>query len=123
MAWESNGHLTGENTLKLFGRQTQLELALDGDADATGLLTDNNGYCIAVLRYTHSGTVAQSEFLWNVGLVADRENTSGGTDALVRYNHGSVVEWGVLEEYVFDEPLVDLCVDDITGVDNIVERG
>lgn len=42
-------HFPGEDTLKLFGGEAELELTLDGDADASGFLGDDYGHGIGVL--------------------------------------------------------------------------
>ena len=114
-------HLAGEDTLQLLCREAQLEFAFHGDTDATGLLTDYDGHGIAVLRYAHGGAVTQTQLLRNIGLMAHGEDTSRGTDALVRYDHGTVVERRVLEEDILYQPLVDFRVNDVAGIDNIVE--
>ena len=61
--------------------------------------------------------VAQAERFRNVGVVRDGQNAACCADALVRYDHSSIVEWTVLEEDVFDEALRDVGIDLIARID------
>lgn len=57
--------------------------------------------------------MAQPEMARHVGVVAHGQNTTGGFDAIVGYDHGAVVERGILEEDIFDKTGVDARIDDI----------
>ena len=97
-------------------------MSLDGYGDATRFLRHYNDHGVAVLRHTHRSTVAQTEFLGDVETMGYRQNTSRSLDALTRDNHGTIVQWGVLEEDVLDETLVDVGVDFVACVCYVVER-
>ena len=66
--------------------------------------------------------MAQPEMLRKVHVVTDRENTSYGNNSPTRYNHSTVVERGVLEEYILYQAGIDVGVDYVAGLLVVVER-
>ena len=62
-------HLFRQDALKVLKRETEVECTVDGNTHTAGLLRHYDGYGIALLRNTHAGTVAQSQFLWYVAAV------------------------------------------------------
>lgn len=62
--------------------------------------------------------MAKSERLGYVGVVGDGKNAARSFDALVRDNHGSIVQRTALEEDAFDETLVDVGIDDVSRIDD-----
>ena len=69
-----------------------------------------------------SGTVAQSQFLRDVEVVADGQDTASSTDTLADNHQGTVVERRVLEEDVLYELLADAGIDFLTRSHDIVQR-
>lgn len=75
--------LARKYTFKLLCRQTQMKLSLDCHRDTSSFFRHHYGYCVAVLRNAHCGTVAQSEFLRNIYAVAHWQNTSRSPDTFL----------------------------------------
>ena len=118
------GHFAGEEAFEFLCRKAESELSFDGHADVARLLRHDDGDGIALLRDAHSGTVAKAEFLGDAVVVGNGEHATGCLDAVLTDDHGTVVEWGVLEEDVLDEAIADDAVDDLSGaarVDHFVE--
>ena len=66
--------------------------------------------------------MAKAQLLGYVHVVTHRQDASCRFDALLRDDHGTVVERRVLEEDVLYQQFVDACVDLFTGLHNIVKR-
>ena len=94
-----------EDTFEVFGCDAELEIAAEGDGDASCLLADDNSEGICLLGNTHGGTMTKAEFLWHTHVVGDREDATSGDDTLVGDNHSAIVERRVLEEDVLYQAL------------------
>ena len=60
-----------EDALQLLCRETQLELAADGYADAARFLTNHDGYAVALVGNAQRCTMAQTQVLGDVKIVTD----------------------------------------------------
>ena len=114
--------LLGQDALQLLGREAQLEVRMDGDADAARLFADDDGNAVALVGDAQCCSVAQTQFLGDVEAVRDGQDATCSTDALVGNDHRSVVQGRVLEEDVLDELLTDVGVDVLASCHNVVQR-
>ena len=114
--------LLREESLQLLGRETQAELALYSHRDASRLFGTHYGYGIGVLRYAERSTVTQSQFLGDILVVGHGQDTSRSAYTALAYNHGTVVQRGVLEEDVLYQTLVDIGVYGVARRHDVVKR-
>ena len=55
-------------------------------------------------------------------VVRNGEDAGSRSDAIIVDNHGTIVEWGVLEENVLDELGIDIGIDGFTRIFNVNQR-
>ena len=91
--------------------------ALLHEADATRFFRDHYYVRIGLLGYAHGSAVTHSVRGGKVQPVRYGEGAAGGYDAVVAYNHCTVVQGGILEEKVLYEALGDAGVHYVAGVD------
>ena len=112
----------GEDAFEILGRDPELEGAPESDGDVAALLADDNGQGVGFLRNAQCGPVAQSQLLGHCHVVGDGKDAACGGDALVGDNHAAVMQGGVLEEDVFNEPLRDFGIEEFSGAYKVVQR-
>lgn len=91
----SAGHCDCNGVQAVFefgGTQAGAEFTAVGDRDVACFLRYHDGERICCLSYTESRTVTEAESAGHIAVVADRQDTSAGHDAVMSNNHGSVVE-------------------------------
>ena len=84
--------LLRQDALQLLSGESQLEFAAYSDRDATSLLGDDNGDAVALVGDTQSSTMAQAQFLGDIEIVADGQDTACGTDALAGNDHRTIMQ-------------------------------
>ena len=67
--------------------------------------------------------MAQTQFLWNVQVVAHWKYTACGTDALMGNDHCTIMERRILEENVFYQSLIDARVKPFASGHDVIEWG
>lgn len=111
----------GQCPLQLLTRQAQPELASLCNGDGACLFRHDDGQAVAFLRQTQRSAVAQAQRFGDVGVVRYRQDAAGSLNAVVAYDHGSVMQGAVLEEDVFNQSLRDVGVDDVARADVLVQ--
>lgn len=102
--------------LKVGRRQLGVQRTLVGDRNIACLLAHHYCKCVGGLRDSESRAVTQTEAAGYVAVVADREDTPGALQAVVRHDERAVVQRRVLEENVLDEAGVDKGVDHVAAL-------
>ena len=115
-------HNCGEIALQFFGADISLEFTSSRHSYLTCFLRNDNGNGVTLLGDTQCSTVAQTEFLRNVRVVRNGEDAGSRGDAVIVDNHGTIVEWGVLEENVLDELGIDIGIDGFARIFNVNQR-
>ena len=66
--------------------------------------------------------MAQSQFLRNIKIVADRQDAPGRPDTFIGDEHGTVVERGVLEKNIFNQALVEIGINLVARFCHLTQR-
>src|SRR3989339_1737845 len=75
-----------------------IEVGVVGEADSPGLFGDYQHYRIRFLGQAKRGTVACSETLLDIGLLTQGKVTAGRNDLPTLYDHGTIMQWGIMVE-------------------------
>ena len=95
---------------------------MDSNGDATRLFRHYNSNAVALVSDAQGSTMAKTEFLGNVQIVGNGQDTASSLDAIAGNNHSAIVQGRILEEEVFYQSLIDAGVEALTCGHNIVER-
>ena len=115
-------HRIAEKKLQFINVLDMRYLAALHERDPSCLLRYDDDFGVAHLRDADGGLVAHSIACRYVGPLCYRKGASGRQDPVACDHHRSVVERGVLEEYVHDQTSVDAGVDAVSRVYDLVKR-
>ena len=76
---------------QFLSREAQLEVAVFGNGYAAGLLRNDAGQAVALLRDAQRRAMAKAERFGNVGIVGYGQDAAGRLDVLLGDDHGTVV--------------------------------
>lgn len=79
-------------TGQFLGVEVALERAVDGQRDLAGLLRNHDGGAVGLLADSDRRTMARAEVTVEFALLAERQETGGGCDAVALQERGAVVQ-------------------------------
>ena len=102
--------------------EIQREFPILCNRNVACLLGDHNCDGVGNFGNTHCRTVAQAKTARDIQVVRHRQYALGSHNAPASYNHSTIVQRSILEEYSLDKTLTDIGIYWLARLDNIIKR-